>query len=68
MIDARQAAEDRQALRDHLWEHREVITEYALMHDCLTGRAFRAAIRLVGWKPDAFYVADLVNRRDLLDG
>lgn len=68
MADEHQAAQDRQALRDHLWEHREVITEYALMHECLTGKAFRAAIRLVGWVPENFYVADLVGRRDLLDG
>lgn len=54
-------------LREHLWEHRRVITEFLVLHECLTARAFEAAIRLVGWDRQTFIVADIMDVREMLD-
>lgn len=54
-------------LREHLWEHRHTITEFLVMHECLTAQAFEAAVRLVGWDRQTFIVADIMDTRELLD-
>jgi hypothetical protein len=62
-----QQAADVAVLREHLWEHRRVITEFMVLHECLTALAFEAAVRLVGWDRETFIVADIMDTRELLD-
>ncbi len=54
-------------MRDFLWEKREMVAEVLVLHTCPSHDAHVAALHFVGWKVNDFLVADLVNRRDLLE-
>ena len=62
-----QELKDIATMRDFLWAKREAVSEWLALHDCDTHEAHAAMIRLVGWNPDAFLVADLLDSRKILD-
>lgn len=56
-----------QLLRDHAWEHRAIILDQILLHECGIERVVQAQIWLLGWEVDVFILAALHDDRGELD-
>lgn len=67
MTEQQQHDKDVATVRDFLWAKRVAVSEWLALHTCDTYEAHAAMVRLVGWTPDAFLIADLLNARELLD-
>lgn len=62
-----QQPDDIKAVQEYLWDVRCEITDVLVLHDCKMRTSAQALIRLVGWDPNAFVIADLMNERAFLD-
>jgi hypothetical protein len=67
MTEKQQHERDVATVRDYLWTKRVAVSEWLVLHACETHEAHAAMLRLVGWTPDAFLVADLLDAREILD-
>lgn len=67
MTKEEQHAADIAFLRDILWLQRCDVTDDLVLHDCDRRTYAQAMLRIVGWDPNTFVIADLMQERALLD-
>lgn len=67
MTKEEQYAADLEFLRDCTWEQRCEVTDDLVLHDCWRRQFAQAYLRVIGWDPNTFVIADLMNERALLD-
>lgn len=67
MTKEEQHAADLEYLRDYMWLNRCEVTDDLVLHDCDRRTLAQAMLRILGWDPNTFVIADLMQERGLLD-
>lgn len=67
MADKIRPTADVLAVREYLWAVRCEVTDALVLHDCELRGWTQSLVRLAGWDPNTFVIADLMCERALLD-
>lgn len=61
------ALADQQLIRDMLWEHRDEVVDFLILHECSLRDLHFALLRMVGLHPDQWIIGALADARDVAE-